>query len=1412
MNVSKQFGSLQTPCLSFYSGAIQRRLTSAGLILLAATALNTQLIFAQGGGALATEAPGQPAAAVLNGSAQVAGPYDPNQMMRLVFALQPPHPDEEKQFVRDVQTKGSPVFHQFLTPSQWNARFAPAPQDEQAIVDWAQSQGLTVTNRYPNRLIVNVEAPAGIIQTALKININNYRIGSETFYSNDRNPTLPANLQSIIQAVMGLNSLAVLQPASFGAKASPPVYVPGPLVTRGPSFHADASAPKGLTVPLITQNAFDPSDIYNSNAYNYAPLNTLSKCCNPLGNPSGPPPETSIGIATAYDINLSDLNGFQAQYPYLAPNVNQVFIGGAVSCPGSNPTCNLETTLDIEWSTATSNSFNTRIDSAAIWAYQGSDALNSTFITIFNQMLKDDYVRVVSTSWGCNENCYGTSGINAADSAFLQMVGQGWTVVAASGDNGAADGCGPADAVNYPASDPNVVAVGGTTLQWYTNGTYDSEVGWTGGTAPGSCTANNGGSGGGISSYLPAGSYQTPLGFTNRGLPDVALNASSGQNIYYNGALQGVGGTSIAAPEIAGFMAQENSYLLSLGSICGSGTSPCAPMGNANYPMYYEGLNPHYASHYPFYDILTGCNSNDITLLFSLNYFCATTGYDLVTGWGSANMLQLAWAINTFYAGDAGAPAVKFSGPPINHWYNKDETVSWTIADTSGNGFPANGVAGFSSAWDSDPGDVFSEPTPGAGNSFYIGPTSPHVTTGSLDFVGSAVSQACHTVNVRAWDNAGVPTGDLTYGPVCYDTVPPLTTISYQGTKSGNAFLGSVQITLTPTDNASGIAVTSYKLDGGPYMVYLFAPFIVSTPGNHTIKFYSSDVAGNVEIPVSSNFSIVNSTTTAITSSPNPSTYGELVTFTATVTAASGAPTGTVKFSNGITLIGSGAVSGGVATFTTSALAAGTYSITATYGGSTTFAGSSSPALTQTVNKASTSTTLVSSPNPSNAGQLVTFTATVTSAGGIPSRTVSFYSGSTLVGSGTLSGGVATFATSSFAAGNYRITATYTGSADFNSSFSSPLTQIVDSTSLPDTSTSLASSEPYNPFGHAITLTATVTSASGTPTGRVTFYNGRTTLGSGQLSGGVATLSTSTLPAGTDIITATYGGSATFNSSTSAPFTQLTLGVYFVGNSPEYIISDGTNMWVSNSASNTVSKLRTSDGTVLATIGVGVNPQGLAFDGTNIWVANGSNTVTLLNASTGNGVVNYSAGPYPGALAFDGTHIWVASHEYNVLTELQASNGAVVNTFTFGPANLSLGAILFDGTYIWLTYGSSIAKLQASTGALLGTFSDGTVPGAMAFDGTHIWVANYGAGSVSKLLASTGAVEATYPVSSPSGLVFDGTNIWVSNYMNATVTQLRASDGTSQGSYMVGAGPVGLAFDGANVWVAVAVTDTVCKF
>jgi hypothetical protein len=96
------------------------------------------------------------------------------------------------------------------------------------------------------------------------------------------------------------------------------------------------------------------------------------------------------------------------------------------------------------------------------------------------------------------------------------------------------------------------------------------------------------------------------------------------------------------------------------------------------------------------------------------------------------------------------------------------------------------------------------------------------------------------------------------------------------------------------------------------------------------------------------------STTTTVTSSQNPSTYGDAVTFTATVSATSGTPTGTVTFKEGTTTLGTATISSGQATYTTSTLSAGTHSITAVYSGDASFAASTSTPLTQTVNEAAT--------------------------------------------------------------------------------------------------------------------------------------------------------------------------------------------------------------------------------------------------------------------------------------------------------------------------------------------------------------------------------------------------------------------------------------------------------------------------
>src|SRR5205823_2240064 len=121
-------------------------------------------------------------------------------------------------------------------------------------------------------------------------------------------------------------------------------------------------------------------------------------------------------------------------------------------------------------------------------------------------------------------------------------------------------------------------------------------------------------------------------------------------------------------------------------------------------------------------------------------------------------------------------------------------------------------------------------------------------------------------------------------------------------------------------------------------------------------------------------------TTTTLVSSPNPSVFGQLVTLTATVTGIAGVPppTGSVLFKDGAVTLGAMTLNtSATATLTTSTLAVGIHSLTAVYAGDSRFAGSASIVLRQVVNKAATTTTLTSSPNPSVGGQAVTFTATV---------------------------------------------------------------------------------------------------------------------------------------------------------------------------------------------------------------------------------------------------------------------------------------------------------------------------------------------------------------------------------------------------------------------------------------------------
>jgi len=256
------------------------------------------------------------------------------------------------------------------------------------------------------------------------------------------------------------------------------------------------------------------------------------------------------------------------------------------------------------------------------------------------------------------------------------------------------------------------------------------------------------------------------------------------------------------------------------------------------------------------------------------------------------------------------------------------------------------------------------------------------------------------------------------------------TPVQFSATVAPAGATGTVQF----LDGATAIGTA--VLSGGTAVIG--APLAA---GSHSITaVYTGDANCNGATSAALT-QIVNKSNTSLTlaSSVNPSTVAQAVTFTAAVSPASA--TGTVQFLDGAKALGTATVSSGVASIAISTLAAGAHSITAVYSGDANSAGSASPALAQTVNKAASSVSLSSSPNPSVTGQSVTLKATVSPASA--TGTVQFLDGANALGTATVKSGSATLAVSTLAAGTHAITAIYSGDAATAGSTSAALTQTV---------------------------------------------------------------------------------------------------------------------------------------------------------------------------------------------------------------------------------------------------------------------------------------------------------------------------------------------------------------------------------
>jgi len=283
--------------------------------------------------------------------------------------------------------------------------------------------------------------------------------------------------------------------------------------------------------------------------------------------------------------------------------------------------------------------------------------------------------------------------------------------------------------------------------------------------------------------------------------------------------------------------------------------------------------------------------------------------------------------------------------------------------------------------------------------------------------------------------------------------------------------------------------------------------------------------------------------TVTLAASAASEVFGSSETLTATVTAGMSnrpSPTGSVSFYDGSTLLGKTDAANGAATFTTASLSVGTHSVTAIYAGDANFnPATSSPAAVTISALAPASVSLAASASAAIFGSNETFTATVTagtSNGSVPTGSVSFYDGSTLLGSAAVTNGSAAFTTASLAVGAHNVLAVYSGDSNFDTATSS--SAAVTIRALASASVSLTASVSSAVFGSSETFTATVaagTSNGVVPTGSVSFYDGSTLLGSVAVANGSAAFTTASLAVGGHSVVATYSGDTNFSPVTSLP-------------------------------------------------------------------------------------------------------------------------------------------------------------------------------------------------------------------------------------------------------------------------------------
>ncbi len=546
------------------------------------------------------------------------------------------------------------------------------------------------------------------------------------------------------------------------------------------------------------------------------------------------------------------------------------------------------------------------------------------------------------------------------------------------------------------------------------------------------------------------------------------------------------------------------------------------------------------------------------------------------------------------------------------------------------------------------------------------------------------------------------------------------------------------------------------------------------SPGSHSITAkYSGDNNFTASTSTALTQTITQaSTTTTVASNLNPATFGQSVTFTVTVQpSAGGTPTGTVTLMDGTTSLGSSSLSsGGNAQFTVGGLSAGAHSVTAGYSGDANFTANTSAALAETVNLASTTTTISTSLNPSAFDQSVTFTATVQPPSGTTAAgAVTFMDGSTSLGYATLSSNSAQLAVSALTVGTHSITAVYAGGANLAGSTSAVLSQVVNGAS---TTTAVSSGTNPSIFGQSVSLSASVqTPFGGNATGTITFLDGPTSLGAATVSSNAAQLSLSSLSAGSHSITAKYSGDANFSGSTSAALTQTVNQAATSTSVTSSLNPSAFGRSVVFTATVQPPAGITASGTV--TFLDGTTPLGTAA------VSNNSAQLGVSGLSLGSHSVTAS---YGGNANLSGSASSVLTQTVNqAATATSISSSANPATFgqavTFSATVLPVAGGVPTGTVIFFDGGAQIGSAALSGGA-----AQFTAAGEALAAGSHSITAKYG-GDANFLSSTSGTLAETVNAAPTTTVLTSSANPSVTGHsVTFTATVSSSVAGTQSGT------------------------------